>query len=70
MNHCAMSLLKCWAIYKMDKPLLQFLGVTAALTFGYLVKEKGSFSKTGGDIGGFIAICGVQTAALAYLAMQ
>ena len=68
LNHCALSILKCMAVYNMDKTLLQFLAVTAAITFGYLVMEKGSFEAAGGDLNGFIVICFFQTASLAYLA--
>ena len=68
LNHCALSFLKCQAIHSDDKPMLKFLTATAAMTLGYLVKEKSSIDKAGGDINGFIAVCGVQTAALAYLA--
>ena len=69
LNHCALSYLKCLAIYKNDKSLLQFLTVTAAITFGYLLKEKNQFDKAGGDINGFLVLCGVQTAALTYLSL-
>jgi hypothetical protein len=68
LNHCALSFLKCLAVYNDDKYMLKFLGLTAAITFGYLVKEKKKFDEAGGDIGGFVAVCGVQTASLAYLA--
>lgn len=68
LNHCALSILKCMAIYKSDKPLLTFVFVTAAITFGYLVKEAKPITEEGGDVGGFIAVCGVQTLSLGYLA--
>jgi hypothetical protein len=68
LNHCALSILKCMAIYNADKPLLKFVGVTAAITFGYLIKEKKSFDEAGGDINGFIVVCGLQCLALGYLA--
>ena len=56
------------AIYNDDKPLLKFVFVTAAITFAYLVKEKQSFEEAGGDIGGFVVVCGIQSVALGYLA--
>lgn len=68
LNHCALSVLKCVAIYNDDKFMLKFLGATAAITLGYLVKEKGSIDAAGGDVNGFVAICALQTASIGYLA--
>ena len=68
LNHCALSYLKCAAIYKSDKPLLQFVVVTAAITLGYLIKERKPIEEAGGDINGFIAVCGLQVLSLGYLA--
>ena len=70
LNHCALSILKCMAIYSDDKMMLKFLFGTAALTFGYLVKEKQPIEMAGGDIGGFVGICGLQTLSLGYLAFM
>ena len=67
LNHCALSILKCIAIYKTDIFMLKFLFVTAAITLGYLVKEKKPIEDAGGDIGGFVVICTIQTLALGYL---
>ena len=68
LNHCALSILKCIAIYKTDIFMLKFLFGTAAITLGYLVKEKKPIEDAGGDIGGFVVICTIQTLALGYLA--
>ena len=68
LNHCALSALKCIAIYNQDAFMLKFLGATAAITLGYLVKEKAPIEEAGGDINGFIVICGLQTLSLSYLA--
>ncbi len=56
------------AIYSDDRPLLKFLFVTAAITLAYLVREKGAFEEAGGDVGGFVAVCAVQSLSLGYLA--
>ena len=68
LNHCALSWLKLQAIKNEDKPMLKFLFATAVATVGYLIKENGAISSAGGDIKGFIAVCGLQTASLGYLA--
>ena len=61
LNHCALSVLKCIAVYRGDKELLAFTGVTAAITLGYLIKERKPITEAGGDVDGFVAVCGVQT---------
>ena len=48
--------------------MLKFLGATAAITLGYLVKEKGKIDAAGGDVDGFVVICALQTASIGYLA--
>lgn len=68
LNHCALSFLKCMAIYNADAPLLKFVFVTAAITFGYLAKEKKPIEEAGGDIGGFLVVCALQSLSLGYLA--
>ena len=68
LNHCALSFLKCMSIYKSDTPMLQFCFVTAILTLGYLVKEKKPIEEAGGDVMGFVVLCGLQTLSLGYLA--
>ena len=68
LNHCALSYLKVMAIRKKDKGMLKFLLLTAALTFAYLLKEMGSFAEAGGDVMGFVVVCGLQTLSLSYLA--
>ena len=50
-NHCALSYLKCMAIYKDDKSMLKFTFITAAITLYYLVKEKKAFEEAGGKDG-------------------
>lgn len=70
LNHCALSALKCLAVYRGDKEMLAFTGVTAAITLGYLVKERGSFKEAGGDVDGFVAVCTVQTLSLLGLAFM
>ena len=68
LNHCALSWLKVQAIKNDDKPMLKFLFATAAVTLGYLVKEKGPIEEAGGDVMGFVVICALQSASLGYLA--
>ena len=34
LNHCALSFLKCWAVYKKDDFLLKFTSATALATLG------------------------------------
>ena len=68
LNHCALSLLKCKAIHDDDKFMLKFLAGTAAITLGYLLKGKKPIEEAGGDVGGFVVICGIQTLSLGYLA--
>ncbi len=69
LNHCALSALKCVAIYNDDKFMLKFLGATAAITLGYLVAQKKPIEEAGGDIGGFVGVCAAQTLSLGYLAL-
>ena len=68
LNHCALSFLKVVSILDDDKPLLKFLAFTAAVTFAYLFKEKDPIAEAGGDVNGFIVVCGLQTLSLGYLA--
>ena len=70
LNHCALSWLKVQAIKNDDKPMLKFLFATAAVTLGYLVKEKAPIEEAGGDVMGFVAICALQSASLGYLAYK
>jgi len=70
LNHCALSLLKLWAIYDDDEKLLAFLTCTAAMTFIYLVRERKAISRAGGDVDGFVVVCGLQSVSLAYLAFM
>ena len=56
------------AIYNDDKFMLKVLGGTAAITLGYLVKEKGSIDAAGGDVDGFVVFRALQTASIGYLA--
>ena len=68
LNHCALSFLKCHAIYSKDAFMLKFVTVTAAITLGYLLKEKKPIHEAGGDVMGFVVVCGLQTLSLGYLA--
>jgi hypothetical protein len=70
LNHCALSWLKIQAIRQDDKPMLKFLFATAAASLGYLLKEKGAVAEAGGDVMGFVAVIGLQTASLGYLAFK
>ena len=70
LNHCALSALKILAVYRGDKEMLLFTGVTAAITLGYLIKERGSFKEADGDVDGFVAVCTVQTISLLGLALM
>mmetsp|Transcript_7037 Transcript_7037/g.22216 ORF Transcript_7037/g.22216 Transcript_7037/m.22216 type:complete len:89 (+) Transcript_7037:2866-3132(+) len=67
LNHCFISLLKLMAIYNSDKPMLKLLTYVTIPTFGYCVLGQKQMAKAGGDVGGFVAICGVQILCLGYL---
>ena len=67
LNHCFLSILKLQAINQKDKAMLKKLLIPTAATFLYCVLGQ---SDMGGaaDLGGFIAVCGLQTLAIGYLA--
>ena len=67
LNHCFLSILKLQAINQKDKAMLKKLLIPTAATFLYCVLGQ---SDMGGaaDLGGFIAICGLQTLAIGHLA--
>mmetsp|Transcript_6449 Transcript_6449/g.16379 ORF Transcript_6449/g.16379 Transcript_6449/m.16379 type:complete len:196 (+) Transcript_6449:3-590(+) len=67
LNHCFLAVLKLQAINQKDKAMLKKLLIPTAATFLYCVLGQ---SDMGGaaDLGGFIAVCGLQTLAIGYLA--
>ena len=67
LNHCFLAVLKLQAINQQDKAMLKKLLIPTAATFLYCVLGQ---SDMGGaaDLGGFIAVCGLQTLAIGYLA--
>jgi len=47
--------------------MLKLLTYVTIPTFGYCVLGQKQMAKAGGDVGGFVAICGVQILCLGYL---
>lgn len=68
LNHCFITLLKIRAIKAKDVPMLKLLFPVTAATFLYCLTGNGPVSAAGGDLGGFVAVCAVQTASIGYLA--
>lgn len=48
--------------------MLKMLFWLTAATFGYCAKGQQDMAGEGGDVKGFVAVCGVQAASLGYLA--
>lgn len=69
LNHCFISFLKIRAIRAKDKPMLRLLWPVTAATFLYCLAGNGPVTAAGGDLGGFVAVCAVQTLAIGYLAV-
>ena len=52
----------------MDKAQLKKLWVLTAATAAYVVKWNNDVADYGGDLGGFVVVCGLQTLSIGYLA--
>ena len=68
LNHCFVALLKVAAILAKDKDQLKKLWVLTAATAAYVVKWNNDVADYGGDLGGFVVVCGLQTLSIGYLA--
>ena len=68
LNHCFVALLKVAAILAKDKEQLKKLWVLTAATAAYVVKWNNDVADYGGDLGGFVVVCGLQTLSIGYLA--
>ena len=68
LNHCFITALKLLAIKAKDKAMLKMLAVLTALYVPLLLVGQKEMGPLGGDVGGFVAICAVQTLTLGYLA--
>jgi hypothetical protein len=51
-----------------DKEQLKKLWVLTAATAAYVVKWNNDVADYGGDLGGFVVVCGLQTLSIGYLA--
>ena len=56
LNHCALSYLKCRAVYHNDKSLMKFLWGTAVATTGYLIANEAAMAAKGASMMGFVSI--------------
>ena len=70
LNHCALSYLKCRAVYHNDKSLMKFLWGTAVATTGYLIANEAAMAAKGASMMGFVVICSLQCLSLGYLAFM
>ena len=68
LNHCFITALKLLAIKAKDKAMLKMLTVLTAIYVPLLLVGQKEMGPLGGDVGGFVAICAVQTLTLGYLA--
>jgi hypothetical protein len=68
LNHCFITALKLLAIKAKDKAMLKMLAVLTATYVPLLLVGQKEMGPLGGDVGGFVAICAVQTLTLGYLA--
>ena len=68
LNHCFITALKLLAIKAKDKAMLKMLTVLTAVYVPLLLVGQREMGPLGGDVGGFVAICAVQTLTLGYLA--
>lgn len=68
LNHCFITALKLLAIKAKDKAMLKMLAVLTAVYVPLLLVGQKEMGPLGGDVGGFVAICAVQTLTLGYLA--
>ena len=68
LNHCFVALLKVAAILAKDKEQLKKLWVLTAATAAYVAKWNNDVADYGGDLGGFVVVCGLQTLSIGYLA--
>ena len=68
LNHCFITALKLLAIKAKDKAMLKMLTVLTAVYVPLLLVGQKEMGPLGGDVGGFVAICAVQTLTLGYLA--
>jgi len=68
LNHCFITALKLLAIKAKDKSMLKMLTVLTAIYVPLLLIGQKEMGPLGGDVGGFVAICAVQTLTLGYLA--
>ena len=68
LNHCFVALLKVAAILAKDKEQLKKLWVLTAATAAYVAKWHSDVADYGGDLGGFVVVCGLQTLSIGYLA--
>ena len=51
-----------------DKEQLKKLWVLTAATAAYVAKWNNDVADYGGDLGGFVVVCGLQTLSIGYLA--
>ena len=68
LNHCFITALKLLAIKAKDKAMLKMLTVLTAIYVPLLLVGQKEMGPLGGDVGGFVAICAVQTLTLGSLA--
>jgi hypothetical protein len=68
LNHCFVALLKVAAVLAKDKEQLKKLWVLTAATTAYVAKWNNDVADYGGDLGGFVVVCGLQTLSIGYLA--
>ena len=67
LNHCFVALLKVAAILAKDKEQLKKLWVHGR-DAAYVAKWNNDVADYGGDLGGFVVVCGLQTPSIGYLA--
>ena len=68
LNHCFIALLKIAAVLAKDKEQLKKLWFLTAATAAFCYKWHNDVVPYGGDLFGFVVVCGLQTLSIGYLA--